>query len=185
MHGTLDQWAQYNEFVKSGPKSWVLVYGQRSSRCSSWAEFTKENWSLAWSEELFLVSLVCWGGRIPFSVSLYSLFIFVFFLLNEVPRVGTCPISFSLQLLGVVVRTDKYGSVRHKALNAIVAAFPLDVFVFSVVFFCFNTFPALWNNMGSRSWWSVASFTLSYTSADEDSPMAEEGFSLGRAPGPM
>ena len=70
-----------------------------------------------------------------------------FFLLNGVPKVGTCPISPSLQLLGVVVRTEKYGRVRHKALNAIMAAFPLDTFVFSVVLFCFSTFPALWNNI--------------------------------------
>jgi len=63
--------------------------------------------------------------------------------MNGVPRVGTCPISLSLQLLRVVVRTEKYGSVRHKALNAIVAAFPLDAFVFSVVFFYFSAFPAL------------------------------------------
>ena len=45
------------------------------------------------------------GGRIPLSVSLYPLFIVVSFLLNGVPRVGTCPITLSLQLLGVVVRT--------------------------------------------------------------------------------
>ena len=141
--------------------------------------------SLAWSEELFLVSLVCWGGRIPFSVSLYSLFIFVFFLLNEVPKVGTCLISLSLQLLGVVVRTEKYDSVRYQALNAIVAAFPLDASVFFVVFFYFSAFPALWNNMECCYWWYVASFTLGYISAEEDSPMAKKGFSLGWAPGPM
>ena len=52
------------------------------------------------------------------------LFIVVFFLLTGVPRVGTCPISPYLQLLGVVIRTEKYGYVRHKALNAIKAAFP-------------------------------------------------------------
>ena len=75
------------------------------------------------------------GGVSPFSVSLYSLFIVVFFLLNGIPRIGTCPISPSLQLLGVVVRTEKYGCVRHKALNAIMATFPLDASVFSVVFF--------------------------------------------------
>ena len=185
MHGTLNQWARYNESVENGPKSWTLVYEQRSSWCSSWAEFAKENWSSAWSEELFLVSLVCWGRRIPLSVSLYFLFIVVFFLLNGVPRVGICPISLSFQLLGVVVRIEKYCSVWHKALNAIVATFPLDASVFSVVFFCFSTFPTPWNDMECRYWWHVASFTLGYILAEEDSPMAEEGFSLGWALGPM
>ena len=64
------------------------------------------------------------GGRIPPSVSLYSLFIVIFSLLNGVPKVGICPISLYLQLLGMVVRTEKYGSIRHKALNAVKAAFP-------------------------------------------------------------
>ena len=95
----------------------------------------------------FFWCLWCVEGVLPLSVSLYSLFIVVFFLLNGVPRVGTCPISHSLQLLGVVVRTGKYGCVRHKALNAIMAAFPLDASIFSVVFFCFSVFPALWNDM--------------------------------------
>ena len=69
------------------------------------------------------------GGLLPtLSVSLYSLFIVVSFFLNGVPRVGTCPISPSLQLLGVVVRTEKHGCVKHKALNAIMAAFPFKHF---------------------------------------------------------
>ena len=74
------------------------------------------------------------GGSPPF-VSLYSPFIVILFLLNGVSRVGTYPISPSLQLLEVVVRTEEYGRVRHKALNAIMAAFPLDASIFSVVFF--------------------------------------------------
>ena len=74
------------------------------------------------------------GGEDPLFVSLYPLFIIVSFLLNGVLRVGTWPISLSLQLLGVVVRSEKYNFVRHKALNAIVAAFPLDVSVFSIIF---------------------------------------------------
>ena len=82
------------------------------------------------------------GGSPSFCFSL-SPFIVVSFFLNGVPRVGTCPISLSFQLLGVIVRIEKYGSVRHKALNAIVAAFPLDVPIFSVVFFCFSAFPTL------------------------------------------
>ena len=60
---------------------------------------------------------------------------------------GTCTISFSLQLLGGVVGTEKYGSVRHEALNTIVTAFPLDVFLFSVVFSYFIAFSVLWDNM--------------------------------------
>ena len=60
---------------------------------------------------------------LPF-VSLYSPFIVVFLLLIGVLRVGTCPIRPYLQLLGVVVRKEKYGCVRHKALNTIKAAFP-------------------------------------------------------------
>ena len=89
-----------------------------------------------------------WGISAPIlSISLYSLFIVVFFLLNGVPRVGTCPVSPFLKLLGVIVRTEKYGRVRHKALNTIMAAFPLDTSVFSVVLFCFSVFLALWNDM--------------------------------------
>ena len=88
------------------------------------------------------------GGSQPrLFISPFSLFIVVFFLLNGVPGVGTCPISPSLQLLGVVIRTEKYGRVRHKALNAIMAVFPLDISVFSAVLFCFSAFPALWNDM--------------------------------------
>ena len=120
-----------------------------------------------------------WGRVSPPSGSLYSLFIVIFFLLNGVPRIGTCLINPSLQLLGVVIRTEKYGCIRHKALNAIMTAFLLDASVFSVVFFCFNAFPALWNDMECRYRWYVAYFTLGYIYDEEDSPMAEEGFFLG------
>ena len=82
----------------------------------------------------------CWGvPPPPLSVSLYSIFIVISFLLNGAPRVGTCPISPSFQLLGVVVRTERYGCVRHKTLNVIIAAFPFNTFI---VLFCFSTFPA-------------------------------------------
>ena len=143
----------------------------------------------------FFWCLWCVGGVSSFSVSLYSLFIVVFFLLNGVPRVGTCPISPSLQLLGVVVRTEKYGRVRHKALNVIMAAFPLDTSVFSAVLFCFSVFPALWNDMECHYQWQVASFILGYIHAEEDSPHGRGGafpshdrggvFFLGWAPGPV
>ena len=102
------------------------------------------------------------GGTDPPFCFFLSPFIVISFFLNRVLRVGTCPISLSLQLLGVVVRTEKYGFARHKALNAVVAAFPLDVFIFSVVFSCFSVFPVLWNNMECRHWSYVASFTLGY-----------------------
>ena len=87
-----------------------------------WTEFFRKDWSSARNEELFLVPLVCYGGggglRPTLSVSLHSLFIVVSFLLNGVLRVGTCPISPSFQLLGVVVKAEEYGCVRHKARNA-------------------------------------------------------------------
>ena len=82
---------------------------------------TEKIWSSARSEELFLVPLVCWGSP-PLLFLFTPLFIVVFLLLTRVSRVGTCPISPYLQLLGVVVRTEKYGYVRHRALNAIKAA---------------------------------------------------------------
>ena len=64
-------------------------------------------------------------GVPPLFLFLFTpLFIVVFLLLIGVPRVGICPISPHLQLLGVVVRTEKYGCVRHKALNTIKATFP-------------------------------------------------------------
>ena len=70
---------------------------------------------------------VCWGSippPPPLFVSLYSPFIVIFLHLSGVPRAGTCPIRPYLQLLGVVVRTEKYDCVRHKALNTIKDAFP-------------------------------------------------------------
>ena len=82
---------------------------------------TEKIWSLARSEELFLVPLVCWGSP-PFLFLFTPLFIVIFLLLTGVFKVGTCPISPYLQLLGIVVRTEKYGCVRHRALNAIKAA---------------------------------------------------------------
>ena len=76
-----------------------------------------------------------WGSRPRPSVSLHSLFIVVSFLLNGVPRVGTCPISPPLQLLGVVVKAEKHVYVKHKALNEIMTTFPSDISIFSVVLF--------------------------------------------------
>ena len=118
--------------------------------------------------------LVCWGGPL-LSVSLYSLFIVVFFLLNGVPRVGTCPISPSFQLLGVIVRTEKYGCVRHKALNAIMATFPLNASIFSVVFFCPSPFIVPWNDLECHYQCRVAPFVLDYIHAEEDSSHGRGG----------
>ena len=120
-------------------------------------------------------SYVLGGLRPAFSVSLYSLFIVVFFLLNGVPRVGTCPISPSLQLLGVVVRIEKYGRVRHKALNAIMAAFPLNTFV---VLFYFSTFPAPWDDKKCHYRWQVTSSILGYIVPKRALPVAKEGLFL-------
>uniref|UniRef100_A0A7N2M950 Uncharacterized protein n=1 Tax=Quercus lobata TaxID=97700 RepID=A0A7N2M950_QUELO len=137
-----------------GLPSGAVCYAVRawtSHHWMRWTEFIWENWSSAQFREPFLVPLTCWEVFAP-PVSLYSLFIVVFFLLNEVPRVGTCPISPSLQLLGVVVRTKKYGRVMHKALNAIMATFPLNTFV---VLFCFNTFPAPRDDRECHYRWQV------------------------------
>ena len=121
-------------------------------------------------------SYVLGGSSPPLSVSLYSLFIVDFFLLNWIPRVGACLIRPSLQLLGVlVVRTGKYGHVRHKAMNAIMTAFSLDTSLFSVVIFCYNIFPAPWYDIECHYQWQVVSFILSYIHADEDSPYGRGG----------
>ena len=136
------------------------------------------------------------GGLSPASsISLSSLFIVVSFFLNGVPGVGVCPISPSLQLLAVVVKTEKYGRVKYKALNAIMTAFPLDTSVFSVVIFCFSAFPTLWNDMEYYYRWQVASLILGYIHTEEDSPYGRGGafpshdrggvISLGWAPGPV
>ena len=78
-----------------------------------------------WQDPRSFFSCFFWCVRDPPPLFLFTPFlIVVFFLLNEVPRVGICPITPYLQLLGVVVRIGKYGCVRHKALNAIKAAFP-------------------------------------------------------------
>ena len=109
------------------------MYGQWLSRCSPWTEFTREDLVLGAILGAFSgASGVLGVFASAFIVSLYSLFIADFFLLNGVLRVGSCPISPSLQLLGVVVRTGKYDHVKHKAMNAIMAAFSLDTFLFSV-----------------------------------------------------
>ena len=115
------------------------------------------------------------GLRPTSSASLYSPFIVVSFLLNGVLRVGSCPISPSLQLLGVVVRTKKYGCVRHKTLNAIMTAFPLNTLV---VLFYFSTFPAPWDDRECHYRWQVTSSILGYTVPRRALPVVEEGLFL-------
>ena len=86
--------------------------------------------------------LWCDGGSQPRpSVSLPSLFIVVSSFLNGVHWVGTCPISLFLQLLEVIVKAEKYGCVRHKALSAVMEAFPSNISIFSAVLFYFSIFP--------------------------------------------
>ena len=143
-------------------------------------------WSSAQFREPFLVPLVCWGVfALPLAVSFYSLFTTDFFLLNGVPRVDTCPISPSLQLLRVIVRTGKYGRIKHKALNAIMATYPLDTSLFSFVLFYLSIFPALWDDIKCHYQWQVASFILGYIHAEEDSPHGRGGVfpwaEIGRA----
>ena len=126
--------------------------------------------------------LVCWGVSPPPLVSLFSLFIVDFFLLNGVPMVGTCPIRPSLQSLGVVVRTGKYGHVRHKAIDAIMTSFSLDTSLFSIVLFYFITFL-----LRGTIWSVTTSGKLPFLSSAISMPrrillMAEEGSFLGLGP---
>ena len=118
------------------------------------------------------------------SAPLYCLpspsFIEVSFLLNWVPNADTCPISPSPKLLGVVIRAEKHGYVRDKALNAIMAAFPLDISILFVVLFCFSTFPVPWSDPSATL--SDRLFPLS--SARRILLMAKEGFFLGLGPWP-
>ena len=120
-------------------------------------------------------SCVSGGFHPALLLFLYSPFIAVFFLLNRVPRVGTCPISPSLQLLGMVVRTEKYGRDKYKALNAIMATFPLNTFV---VLFCFSTFPTPWDDRKCHYRWQVTSSILGYTVPMRALPVVEEGLFL-------
>jgi len=72
----------------------------------------------------------------------------------------------------VVVKTEKYGRVKHKALNAIMTAFLSNTFV---VLFCFSTFPTPWDDRECHYRWQVTSSILGYRRA---LPVAEEGLFL-------
>ena len=124
------------------------------------------------------------GVSAPLSVSLHSLFIVVSFLLNGVPRVGICPISPPLQLLGVVVKAKKYGYVRHKALNEIMELFPLTfpfslLSFFALVLFLFRGM--IWSVITSGRLPPLSSATSMQRRV---LPMADEGFFLGLGPWP-
>ena len=117
----------------------------------------------------------------PLFVSLYSPFIVIFLHLSGVPRAGTCPIRPYLQLLGVVVRTEKYGCVRHKALNTIKAAFPCTL---SFYLSSFSTFVL---SLPCGTVWSFAIDGLlpllpSAISIRGGFSMTEEGFFHGLGP---
>ena len=96
------------------------MYEQWPTQYLSWAEFHREDLVLgrirgAFSGVSPLLAPSFCSSLLPF----YS----CFSLLTGVPRVGICPILPYLQLLGMVIRTEKYGCVRHKALSTIEVAF--------------------------------------------------------------
>ena len=64
------------------------------------------------------------------------------------------------------------------------AVFPSDTSIFSLVLFCFSTFPILWNDLECHYQWQVAPFILGYIHAKEDSHYGQGGV-LGWALGPM
>ena len=114
------------------------MYGQQLSRLSWDGLSFPEKIGPRHGPGSFFWCLWCVGGMVlhPFCFPPLS-FIVVSFLMDRVPGVGTCSISPSLQLLGVVVKAEKHGHVRHKALNVMMPAFPSDISLFSVVLFCF------------------------------------------------
>ena len=75
----------------------------------------------------------------------------------------------------MVVRTEKYGRVRRMALNATMAAFPLNTFV---VLSCFNTLLAPWDDRKCHCWWQVTSPILAYNMPRRALPVVEEGLFL-------
>ena len=127
------------------------------------------------------------GGPPP-CLSFFPFFFFFFFLqqfsFSSIGLLGQVPVPSALpsQLLGVVVRIEKYGHVRSKALNAIMTVFPLNAFV---VLSCVSTFPAPRNDKECHYRWQVTSSILGQTvprralSVVEEGlflPMTEEGF---------
>ena len=117
----------------------------------------------------------------PFFCSSLLLFYSRFSLLTGVPKVGTCPIRPYLQLLGMVVRTKKYGCVRHKTLSTIKVAFPCT---HSFYLSSFSTF-VLFLPCGTV--WSFAVdglylFCPRLYPFEEDFSVVKEGFFHGLGP---
>ena len=69
----------------------------------------------------------------------------------------------------MVVKAEKHGYVRHKTLNEIMAAFPSDISILSVVLLYFSTFSVPWNDLKCHYQWQVAPFVLDYIHAEEGS----------------
>ena len=111
-------------------------------------------------------------------------FILVFFLPIQIHSADTCPISPSPKLLRVVVKAEKHGSVRYKAPNAIMAAFPWIFLFFPLSFSVLVLF--LFHGMTQTATLSDRLFPLSSTTLGRGGvlPMVEEGFSLGLGPWP-
>ena len=125
---------------------------------------------------------MCWGVSAPPFCFLPLPFIVVSSFLNGVPWVGTCPISPSLQLLGVAVKAEKHGYVRHKALNAVMAAFPLTFPFSSLSFFALVLLlfrGMIWSIITSGGLPPLSSAT---SMPRRVLPMAEEWFFLGLGP---
>ena len=148
---------------------------------------TKKIWSSAKSEELFLVPHLCWG--FPLSFLFTPLFIVVFLLLTEVPRVGTYPIGRYLShqplpsVVGSGCKDREVWLCQAKSTECNKGSLPLDASVLSVISLYFSAFPALQNDPQSPYRWSVTSFTLGYIHPRRISLWPRRGFSMGRAPG--
>ena len=97
----------------------------------------------------------------------------------EIHRADTCPISPYPKWLGVVVKTEKHGSVRCRVLNCSSGSL-------SLVLCRFSTFPVLRNDPESHHQKRVAPFVLGYIYGRGGSfPWPRGGPSLGRALGLM
>ena len=134
--------------------------------------------------------LSCSGSRSPPQIATYPPFYTSFrpppnvHVQIEIHRANTCPISLFPKSLGVVVKAEKHGSVRYRALNAIVAAFsqifssfPLSFYVLVLILF---------HGMTRNVDLSNRLFLLSSTTPGQGGvlPMAEEGFFLRLGPWP-
>ena len=96
------------------------MYEQRPTQYLSWAEFNREDLVLGNIQGAFLVPPPLLASS---PVPLSSPFMVVSLPLTGIPRGGTCPIRPYLQLLGIVVRTERYGCVRHKALSTLMVCY--------------------------------------------------------------